>query len=218
MRKVFPSILLAIFVLMLPFSAFAATIDDIRTIIENDYVGEIDGNLDNATSIDEMMDMLDPYSTYFTKEEYESFTNSIDQNQTTVGIGVVVEKHVKGILILDVIENGSANTSGIEDGDIITAVNGKSLENMAVEEATSLIIGKEGTIVSLTVLKSNGSIKTIEILRKPFSIENVTSQMMYGNVGYIQLNSYSTNGVQRSRKHIEAYFKRCNFIYFRPSK
>ena len=201
MKKVLTSILIATFMLMLPITAFASTLDEVRTIIDRNYVGEINGRLDDATSIKEMVDMLDKYSTYFTKEEYQAFVNSIEQ--TTVGIGVVIEKHEKGILIMDVISDGSAQNVGIEVGDIITAVNGQSLQLMTIEEAQSMITGKEGTSVTITILKTDGTIKTLSIIRKPFDIENVTSKLMYGNVGYIQLNSFSSNGVSEVKKAYE---------------
>ena len=200
MKKVFPSLLIAFLVLMLPLQAYAATLDQVRSIIEKDYVGEINGNLNSATSIEDMMNMLDPYSTYFTKEEYEAFIDSIDH--TKVGIGIVVEKHEKGILILDVVKNGSAYKEELEVGDIITAINGQETKDMTVEQATSLITGNEGTMVTLTVLKTNGITKTFSILRKPFSLETVTSKLLYGNVGYISLNSFSTDGASKVK---EAY-------------
>ena len=202
MKKVFPSILLAILVLLLPIQAYAAPIDEVRTIIDQDYVGDINGDLDNATSIDEMMKMLDSYSTYYTKEEYESFVNSIDN--TTVGIGVVIEKHPQGILILDVMENGSAYQSGINNGDIIIAVNGEATKDMTVDQASSMITGTQGTFVSITLLKTDGSKITITIQRKPFSVKNVDRKLLYGNVGYIQLKSFSTNGVKEVKEAYQA--------------
>lgn len=201
MKKVFPSLFIAFFILLLPLHTYAATLDEVKTIIENDYVGEINGNLETAISINELMEMLDPHSTYFTKEEYESFINSIDKK--TVGIGVVIEKHEKGILILDVVKNGSASKGGeVEVGDIITSVNGQPTKDLTVEHASSLITGAEGTIVSLTLLKKDGTTKNVSIPRKPFSAENVFSKLLYGNVGYIQLNSYSSDGVSEVK---EAY-------------
>ncbi|RKJ51449.1 peptidase S41, partial [Butyricicoccus sp. 1XD8-22] len=110
MKKWLSVPLLLILTILLPLNTYASTFDDVKYIIEHDYVGEIDGNLDNAKTIDEMIEMLDPYSAYFTEEEYQSFINSIDN--TTVGIGVVIQKHEKGILIMDVMENGSAFNHG----------------------------------------------------------------------------------------------------------
>lgn len=77
-------------------------VEEIKEVINNTYVGTIDGNLESATSIPEIINMLDPYSTYFTKQEFEAYMNSI--NLATIGIGVVIEEHKDGILIKDVIE------------------------------------------------------------------------------------------------------------------
>nr|WP_106783689.1 S41 family peptidase [Lysinibacillus timonensis] len=201
MKKGIFSLLTLLLVLLLPLQTFAATIDDVRYIIDSSYVGEIDGDIYNADSVDEIIDMLDPYSAYFTNEEYESFMNSIDQ--TTVGIGVVIEKHEKGILILDVIENGSAINYGVEDGDIITAVNGQSVADMTTEQVSSLIKGKEGTSVTVTLLKADGSKNTVTIIRKPFTPANVQTELLYGHVGYIQMSSFTTNGADEVAKAYE---------------
>lgn len=150
-EKIVPFLLSLLIVLTLPLQTFAASLDEVISIIESEYVGDIKGNLDNAESIDDVMEMLDPYSAYFTAEEYNAFIDSVDLK--TVGIGIVIEKHEKGILIVDVVENGSAINSGIEAGDIITEVDGKSTINISTEEAQTLLLGEENTRVDLTILK-----------------------------------------------------------------
>lgn len=195
MKRIAPMFLALILSLLLPFSTYAATLDDVKAIIKSDYVGEINGDLNSATSIEEIVDMLDPYSDYFTKEEYESFTRSI-QNEA-VGVGIVIEKHEKGILIVDVIENGSAHASGIEKGDIITKVNGQSTVDMSVEQAQSLILGEENSIVEIELLKTNGATVHQNIQRRSFSMPNVYSTLLYGNVGYISIGSFSDDAAEQ---------------------
>lgn len=194
MKKTVPFFFSLVLLFMLPLNTFASTLDDIKSIIESDYVGEIDGDLNGAKTIDEVIEMLDPYSDYFTKEEYESFTESVDM--TSVGIGVVIQKHEKGILITDAVENGSAFKSGIEAGDIITAVDGKPIADLSIEEAQALIMGEENTRVIITILKEDGTSLEKSITRQKFSMPNVTSELLYGNVGYIAMNSFSEDGVQ----------------------
>ncbi|MEL4024069.1 S41 family peptidase [Lysinibacillus endophyticus] len=192
MKKIIPMFLGLFLFFILPIQSLASTYDEVKWLIQNDYVGEIKGDLNRATSIDEMIEMLDPYSSYFTKEEFEAFTNSIEM--TTVGIGVVIEKHEKGILIVDVFEGGSAYKAGVVPGDIIINVNGQSTVELSIEQAQTLILGKENTTVDLTFLKEDGSKSTKKITRLPFSMPNVTSKLLYGNVGYIGLSSFSENG------------------------
>ena len=64
-----------------------------------------------------------------------------------VGIGVVIEKHEKGILITDVLKDGSAYENGLEAGDIITKVDSVSVQNKSLEEGQLMILGEENTTV-----------------------------------------------------------------------
>lgn len=192
MKKLHALLLLVIlFAVSFPQLASAAVIDEVKQYVQDYYVGELDGNLQNAKTIDEVIDLLDPYSTYMTKEEYDSFVDAVDMS--AVGIGVVVEKHEKGIMIMQVIENGSAFKAGILEGDIITSINGQDAAPMSIQEATSKIKGKSGTTVTLQILKPNGKTNSLTIARKPFSIPNTSSELLYGKVGYIALSSFSTD-------------------------
>lgn len=194
MKKFVPFLLSLLILLTLPLQTMAASLDEVISIIESDYVGDIQGNLDSAKSIDEVMEMLDPYSAYFTAEEYNAFLDSVDLK--TVGIGIVIEKHEKGILIVDVVETGSAINSGIEAGDIITEVDGKSTVNISTEEAQTLLLGEENTKVDLTILKKDGTIIHKLLTRQSFALPNVTTGLLYGNVGYIALSSFSEDGAK----------------------
>ena len=194
MKKLLALFFTSLFLVVFPQVSNAATIDEVKSIVKDYYVGTINGDLDDANTIDEVVDMLDPYSTYFTKNEFEEFLNYVDMK--SVGIGVVIEKHEKGILVVDVIENGSASQSGITAGDIILSINGISAAPLSTEEASSYILGEENTAVSLSILKTDGTIQNYNLIRKPFSIPNVTSSLLYGNVGYINLSSFSEDGAQ----------------------
>lgn len=183
---------------MLPVSASASPLNEVKSYVESLYVGEIEGDLQNATSVEQVIDMLDPYSAYFTAEEFEEFLNSIEM--TSIGIGVVIEEHDKGIYIVDVIQGASAEQAGIAIGDIITQIDGKPTVHMTTSQASSLILGAENTSVILTVLKPNGQSVTKTIVRKPFSLPNVSSKLLYGNVGYIGLASFSTDAAGLVKK------------------
>lgn len=199
MKKI--SLLLSLLVIfLLPVTTSAAPLNEIKTYVEEHYVGDINGDLQQATTVEQVIDMLDPYSTYYTAEQFEQFTNSV--NMTSVGIGIVIEQHEKGILIQDVIENGSAFAAGVEVGDIITHINGRSTVGLSTSDASSLILGKENTTVTLTFLKANGQSVKKTIVRKPFSLPNVTSKLMYGHVGYISLASFSSDAASLIKKAI----------------
>lgn len=192
MKKIFPILLSLFLIILLPLPASAqTTLQQVKDIVKSEYVGELNGNIDNAKSISEVINMLDPYSTYFTKKEYEAFVNSI--NMSLVGIGVVIENHAEGLLITEVIEGGSAYQIGLKAGDIITKVDNVSLKGKSVEQGQSLLLGNANTTVTLEVLRENGKRVVVKLTRQPFSLPNAWSKLLYGNVGYIKLSSFSDN-------------------------
>lgn len=90
--------------------AEANILDEAKSNVKTYYYGSINGNIDEATSLEQLMNMLDVHSNYYTEEEAIELLNSIEQ--TTVGIGIMVEQHPDGIIIMNVIEGGSAYNNG----------------------------------------------------------------------------------------------------------
>ncbi len=174
--------------------AQATPLDEAKSIIQNLYVGEVNGDIEKAETMDQLVNMLDPYSDYYTYEDFIELTNTIDQKN--VGVGIVVEQIEEGILIVNVIENGSAFEGNLQAGEIITHVDGVSIKGYSIDRATSLIKGVEGTKVTLQIQKADGTSYTKALTRKAFSVPVVTSSLLYGNIGYISLSSFSENGAQ----------------------
>lgn len=198
------AILMTIGMLLAPISTLAAPIDEVKQLVSEKYKGELPSNLQRLTSIDAIMEKLDPYSTYFSKEEFEAYTSSI--NNTTTGIGVIIEEHEKGIQIVSTFEGAAAKEAGIVPGDIIVSVDGTSTKGMSIQQASSIITGKAGTTVQLEILKSTNLTKTYKLIRKKFSVPVVSKQLLYGNVGYIGINSFSDDGatlVQQAKTALE---------------
>ncbi|MER2040009.1 MAG: S41 family peptidase [Solibacillus sp.] len=201
LKKQLSILLFFVLCLTAPFTILAAPLDEAKQIVKEHYVGKVNGNIDHATSVQALMDMLDPYSTYFTEEEFEAFINSVEL--TSVGIGIVIEKIDQGVKISELIDGGSAKSAGLKVGDIITAVDGTSIAALTIDQASSRIKGKENTAVTVTILREDGSILTKSLTRKAFSLPNSTTQLLYGNVGYISLASFSNDTASLMSKAIQ---------------
>ncbi|MEK4384820.1 S41 family peptidase [Solibacillus sp. FSL W7-1464] len=191
LKKQLSAMLFFIMCLTVPLTVLGAPLDEAKQIIKENYVGNINGDINRATSIEQLAEMLDPYSDYFTPEEFDEFLNGVDL--TTVGIGVVIEKVESGIQISELIDGGNAKNAGLKVGDIITKIDGKPVAGLTIDQASSLIKGAENTTVSLTISREDGTISTKKLTRKAFSLPNVETKLLYGNTGYISLNSFSND-------------------------
>ena len=169
----------------------AASVDEVRSTIEEYYVDELPAAFSEVSSIEGMVDMLDPYSQYFTRQEFEQYIQEIDLE--TVGIGVYVTEHKDGVLISGTIKGGPAEEAGLVGGTIILQADGIELANRSLEEATSYLKGAAGSKVKLTILTPDGQITTLTLTRQKFSSPQYETLLLHGNVGYIALYTFSDN-------------------------
>ena len=182
-----PALLLALLLLIAPASAL--TVDQALEILEALYYYDIPDEAYEATTVDELMGLLsDPYTEYMSAEEYQAFLDALEGSAGTVGIGVSIRYTEQGILVLDTISGGSAREAGLRAGDLIIEIDGVSCVP-ADESSADLITGKEGTTVSITVLR-DGKTRTYTLTRRPVVIPNTEIQLMDGGIGYIDCNSF----------------------------
>lgn len=167
-------------------------VEQVRKLIEAHSLKDISDEALLIGALDGMTAALDdPYSDFLDAEETSQFTDSIESNFE--GIGATLEKKGEDILIVAPIKGAPAEAAGLRPGDVITAVDGESIEGMAVEEAVRLIRGEKGTVVTLTI-RRGGQEADYEITRDTIPIETVTSEVKEEagkKIGYLQVTQFS---------------------------
>lgn len=135
------------------------------------------------------MDTLDKFSMFVAPEK--SGETSVGLQSNMVGIGVEIESHPQGLKILKALAGGPAATATLTRGDIITAVDGKSVAGLTLNQAVDLIAGPNGSPVQLQLRRDN-MIGDVTIVRRPFEVKSVAEvRMESGNVGYIKLDQFT---------------------------
>ena len=165
-------------------------INNIKRILKRDYIGEIDESKLIDSAIKGYVDGLDDeYTEYFTKKEMEDFKSETEGNY--VGIGIYMAKNSKdnNIVVVSPIEGSPAEEAGIKTGDIIKKVDGKEYTADDFETISTYIKGKEGTKVNLEI-ERNGETLTFEVERKNIDLYPMKSEVLEGNVGYINIQSF----------------------------
>jgi len=101
-------------------------------------------------AIQGLIDSLeDPYTRYFSAEEYEAFQNSL--GESFVGIGVLVENINNAVRIQQVFDDSPAQRAGILPGDVITHVDGVDYRDQTYYDILSSIVGEVGTNVEVGI-------------------------------------------------------------------
>lgn len=187
--RAFTAIILAVLLAVItPVTALASPfIDDVRDLIEQVYVDPVTDEVLGSSTIQGMIEKLgDPYTDYFSAEEYQKFLDSMELSFS--GIGVYIELDPRGLEIMSVIKGSPAEDVGLQSGDVITQVGERSLAGLSQEESVSLVRGPEGTKVNIVVLRQEKSLNfTVE--RRSINVPTVEGKVKDG-IGYISIDSF----------------------------
>ncbi|MFM6201523.1 MAG: carboxyl-terminal processing protease CtpC, partial [Dolichospermum sp.] len=157
-------------------------------------------------SIREMLKKLeDPYTRFMNPEEFKNLQVETSGELTGIGITISQDEKTKQLLVIAPIEDTPAFKAGILAKDIILEIDGKNTKGMDTNDAVSLIRGKAGTKVKLTILR-NGQKRQFNIQRARIEIHPVRyseKKTPSGNIGYIRLNQFSANASREMKDAIE---------------
>ena len=147
----------------------------------------------------------DKYTKYYTEEEFDAYMQ--DATGTYAGIGVVVtwdeEKQMMEILIVN--EGSAAEKGGMLAGDLVYSVDGEVVTNTSMEYVTAKVRGKEGTVVTIGVIRE-GSEDPIElaITRELLEENTVYSAMLENGVGYLAIYRFDEITKKQFKEALES--------------
>jgi carboxyl-terminal processing protease len=161
--------------------------------VSHDYYRPVSkGSLANSSIAGMVGSLHDPYSTYLSPKEFKGF----DQPASFAGIGVSVDPKPAGLEVVRVFDSTPAQRAGLKLGDLIVAVNGRTLHKLPPNIAVALIKGPPGTDVRLTVKQPGASkgTRTVTVTRATISEPVVASAMrtVHGvKLGWVYLATFS---------------------------
>lgn len=159
--------------------------------VKNNYFENIDEEAMINGAINGMIDALgDPYSDYLNQDEAQKLNESI--SSSFEGIGAEIQEKNGYISVVSPIKNSPAEKAGVLSRDLITAVDGESIQGMSSSEAVLLIRGEKGTTVTLTIKREGVEEPLkIDVTRDVIPIETVYSELDENGIGHIHITSFS---------------------------
>ncbi len=156
------------------------------------YVDETKPGSLMKTGVDAMLKSLDPYTVYYPESKIEDAM--FMQTGQYGGIGTLVNTIDGKITITEPYQGYAAVKAGLKAGDVVIAVNGKSVVGKNHEDISDLLTGQPGSEVEVTVeRKGESSPKNIKITREEIKIPDVPYFTMLDDetTGYIKLTGFT---------------------------
>ncbi|MBQ9459866.1 MAG: S-layer homology domain-containing protein [Oscillospiraceae bacterium] len=183
------ALLCALIICLTP--AGALSVEEALSLLEMYYIDDLPAAAYEAKTLDELFAAVgDPYTYYMDADSYASFLSRIEGDTSITGIGAGIEYSASGILLTSILPDSGAEAAGLKPGDLIIAVEGVSCVP-AGEQHRELILGEEGTYVTVTVRRQDGFVQDYRIMRKTFQLQNTTITVKDG-VGWIDCGTFGS--------------------------
>ena len=137
--------------------------------------------------------LKDPYSVYYTEEEYEELMVSTTGTYYGIGAGLSQNLDTMVVTITKVYRGTPAEEAGLKNGDIILAVDEWDATSMEVSKLVQHIRGEAGTTVHMTIYRESTE-ETLEfdVERRHVELPSIEGEMLEGGIGYIQITEFQS--------------------------
>lgn len=177
-------------------------IDKLEGLIDKYYMEKVDKNTMAEGIYKGLLRSLeDPYSVYYTKDEYTALMES--SSGIYYGIGATVSSDVKtGVLsIVKPFVGGPAYEAGILPGDVLYKVNEEEVTGKDITEVVGKIKGEEGTKVNVTIIREGESDPVdFTITRRKVEVPTIEYEMLANKIGYIAITEFDEVTAEQFRQ------------------
>ena len=154
-----------------------------------------------------MMNGLDdPYTVYYTKEEYKALNEDTEGKYSGIGASVSQNPKTKIITIVNVFDNSPAKEGGLLPGDIIYKIDGEEVTGTDLDVLVKTKIrGVEGSSFTMTVIRGDDRKQVdLNLTRRSIEVQTVSSKMLGDGIGYVAVSQFDAVTSEQFKSNIES--------------
>lgn len=163
---------------------------DVLERVRAEYVERPDDTKLIEYAINGMLSGLDPHSSYLTAKEFQDM--QVQTRGEFGGLGIEVTMEDGLIKVIAPIENTPAERAGLMSGDLITHLDGESIQGLTLSEAVDRMRGPVDSPISLTVLRKGLAAPLQKKLVRAMVRVNPVRHSVEGEVGYIRVKTFQS--------------------------
>ncbi len=167
--------------------------EHVEQIIDKYYLRDYDIQDVQYAGLKAMVSALDdPYSVYYTPEEYASFNQDVAGEYYGIGMVISVDD-VTGLSAVEYFfDDSPAEEAGIKEGDLIVSIDGEDVTDKTLQEIGVMCIGEEGTSLTIGVKRGDEVIE-YSMVRRAISRDMLQYRMLDDQIGYMAIAQFGGN-------------------------
>jgi carboxyl-terminal processing protease len=194
-------------------SAHAAASDTYRNLslfgdvfekIRSDYVEKPEDQKLIEAAINGMLGSLDPHSSYLDAKSFRE--TQLTTRGEFGGLGIEVTQEDGYIKVVAPIDDTPAARAGVLSGDLISAIDGESVQGLTLNQAVDKMRGAPNTDVTLKILRGqNKDPQDVKLTRAVITIKSVRDRIEGGDIGYIRITQFSEQTYEGVRAALQKF-------------
>jgi carboxyl-terminal processing protease len=179
---------------------------EVLSRIQSEYVEE--PNVPKVTdgALHGLLESLDANSSYLTPAEYKEYR--AHRAETKGHIGATISKRFGYAAVISILPGGPADKAGLENADIIEAIENRSTREMSLAEVISTLSGNPGSQVHVTVVRARkAEPEKLTIIRDTVNVPPATEKLMDSSIGYVKVDALPKGKAQEIANHIKSLEK-----------
>jgi carboxyl-terminal processing protease len=176
---------------------------DTLSLVQSDYVDELEVKDMIYGALKGMLSSLDPHSQFMDPDTYREM--QIETKGEFGGLGIVITIREQFLTVVTPIEDTPAYRAGLKSGDRIVKIDDKPTKDFTLFEAVKGMRGKPGTDVHLTVLRENvNHLLEFTVTRDVIEIQSVKeARILEASIGYIKLVEFQEKTKEEMAEALE---------------
>jgi carboxyl-terminal processing protease len=179
---------------------------NVLSIVQENYVDDIDPQETIEGAIRGMLSNLDPHSSFLQPDDFKEL--QVETKGSFSGIGIEITLRDDMLTVVSPIEDTPAFKAGIQAGDRIIKIEGESTKEMSLVEAVKKLRGQKGTEVTISIHREGWlDLQEFTIIRDVIPIVSVRSSVLEPGYGYIRITNFQRNTYQDMQNKLDELTK-----------
>jgi len=179
---------------------------NVLSIVQLNYVDNIDTQETIEGAIKGMLTSLDPHSSFLKASDFQELQEETKGSFSGIGIEITVKDDM--LTVVSPIEDTPAFKAGIQAGDRIIKIGGESTKEMSMVEAIKKLRGEKGTEVTISIHREGlTDLQDFTIVRDVIPIHSVRSNVLEPGYGYARITNFQRNSAQDLQDSLDSLVK-----------